>query len=246
MNPKPWRERTDPAPASLPLGAPVADAGPADPPRRKVYGGRYVGLAPVDPSNDADELYAGSHGNAETEALWTYLSYGPFDNKTAMLAWLEACRVSSDPLFFTVISLESNRRVGMVSFLNFARASRVVELGHIWFQPAAQRSRCNTESVFLMLCEAFESQRCRRVEWKCNALNARSRAAALRLGFSYEGTFRQHLIVKGRNRDSAWYSMIDSEWPAVKRNMARWLYHNDGSLSLRQLNAAIVSAAGAG
>ena len=227
--------------APAPLGASVHDTGPADPPRRKEYEGEFVRLTPVDPSMDIDELYNNAHDTAEARALWTYLPYGPFDDKTAMRNWLEQCAKSEDPLFFSVTSLGLNRRVGMVSFLNVVSASRVVELGHIWYQPDAQRGRVNTESVYLMLCEAFESQRCRRVEWKCNALNTRSRSAALRLGFSYEGIFRQHLIVKGRNRDSAWFSMLDREWPQVKDNMQRWLYENDGSLSLRTMNAPIVS-----
>ncbi|MDX1512976.1 MAG: GNAT family protein [Gammaproteobacteria bacterium] len=232
-------------PEGLPLGAPVTDSRPAPPPRRQTYDGSFVRLTPVDPAEDVDQLYGGSHGDAATEALWAYMPYGPFADKFAMRAWLERCAASEDPLFLTVSSQESGRRIGMVSFLNFVAASRVVELGHIWYQPSAQRGRSNTESVFLMLCEAFEFQRCRRVEWKCNALNARSRAAALRLGFSFEGVFRQHLVVKGRNRDSAWFSMLDAEWPRVKANMSRWLYDNDGSLSLRDLNAEIVSGSAA-
>lgn len=225
----------------LPVGASLADTSPADPPRRMAYEGRYVRLSPISPSKDVDDLYAGSHGDPATERLWTYMPYGPFDDKTAMQRWLEGCAASNDPLFFSVTLLESNRRAGMVSFLNFVRKSRVVELGHIWYQPHAQQGKFNTESVFLMLREAFESQNCRRVEWKCDALNARSRAAALRLGFSFEGIFRQHVIVKGRNRDSAWFSMLDGEWPAIRENMSRWLYDNDGGLSLRRMNAAIAS-----
>lgn len=227
--------------SSMPVGEPVADTSPADPPRRKTYQGKYVRLLPVDPENDVDELFSGAHGDAATEALWTYMPYGPFENASAMGSWLESCAASEDPVFFTVHAMESARRVGMVSFLNFVRSMRTIELGHIWYQPKAQRSSINTECVYLMLCQAFDVQRSRRVEWKCNALNARSRAAALRLGFSFEGIFRQHLIVKGRNRDSAWFSMLDREWPEVRANMESWLYGEETRPSLAALNAHIVS-----
>lgn len=226
---------------SLPLGEPVADIAPADPPRRKIYQGKFARLVPVEPEHDAGELFSGAHGDAATEALWTYLPYGPFADAGAMRCWLDQCASSSDPLFLTVHDLRSGQRVGMVSFLNFVSAARVIELGHIWYQPGAQRSKINTECVYLMLCEAFDVQRCRRVEWKCNALNTRSRAAALRLGFSFEGVFRQHLIVKGRNRDSAWFSILDREWPKVRTNMETWLYGEGPRTSLSALNAGIVS-----
>lgn len=223
------------------LGEPVSDTAAADPPRRKAYQGKYVRLVPVDPGNDVGELFSGAHGDAATEALWTYLPYGPFSGPDAMESWLEDRAASEDPMFLTVHDLRSGRRVGMVSFLNFVSAMRTIELGHIWYQPKAQRSSVNTECVYLMLCEAFNAHRSRRVEWKCNALNARSRAAALRLGFSFEGIFRQHLIVKGRNRDSAWFSMLDREWPEIRANMESWLYGQGTRPSLRALNAHIVS-----
>ena len=229
--------------ASLPLGVPVADTKPADPPRRQIFQGRFARLVPVNPEQDVDELFSGAHGDNATEALWTYMPYGPFADTGAMNAWLEGCARSKDPLFLTVHDLRRGRRVGMVSFLNFVATARSVELGHIWYQPQTQRSSINTECVYLMLCEAFDAQRCRRVEWKCNALNTRSRNAALRLGFSFEGVFRQHLIVKGRNRDSAWFSMLDCEWPKVRANMETWLYGEDPRPSLRALNAGIVSNA---
>ncbi len=227
--------------SSLPVGEQIPDTQPADPPRRKSYQGTYVRLVPVDPESDVDELFSGAHGNAAAEALWTYMPYGPFGDRGAMRSWLETCASSTDPLFFTVHDLRSGRRVGMVSFLNVVSVMRTIELGHIWYQPQAQRSKINTESVYLMLCEAFDVQRSRRVEWKCNALNSRSRAAALRLGFSFEGIFRQHLIVKGRNRDSAWFSMLDREWPQVRANMETWLYRQGARSSLRALNVGIVS-----
>ena len=126
----------------------------------------------------------------------------------------------------------------MASFLNIASDMQRLELGHIWYSPESQRSNVNTEAVYLMLCEAFDRLKYRRVEWKCDSLNGRSRRAAIRLGFRFEGIFRLHMIIKGRNRDTAWYALLDSNWPAVKKNLRTWLYHNpDGLLSLTELNS---------
>jgi RimJ/RimL family protein N-acetyltransferase len=124
----------------------------------------------------------------------------------------------------------------LVSFLNIVPDMRRLELGHIWYGLAAQRTKINTETIYLMLRETFDGLNYRRAEWKCDALNARSRAAALRLGFRYEGIFRQHMIYKGRNRDTAWYAMMDHEWPRIKANMERWLESDPGAISLSALN----------
>lgn len=222
---------------SLPIGNPVQPVVPADLPQRTDYEGKFITLSPVDPQADVAELYACSHGSNIKEQIWTYMSYGPFDNKHSMQGWLEEGAASMDPLFFTVHHLESKQRIGMVSFLNIVSDMRRLELGHIWYSPNSQRSNVNTEAIYLMLCEAFDRLKYRRVEWKCDSLNERSRAAALRLGFKFEGTFRQHMIIKGRNRDTAWYSMLDSEWTAIQKNMEMWLYQNpDRKLSLTALN----------
>ena len=154
--------------------------------------------------------------------VWTYLSYGPFGAVDQMAEWLRECEPSEDPLFLTVVSREDGP-VGMTAFLNVDVVHRRLELGHIWYAPSAQRTEANTEAVFLMLRESFERLGHRRVEWKCDALNERSRAAALRLGFTFEGVFRQHMVVKGRNRDSAWFSMTDGEWPAARGAFETWL-----------------------
>ena len=208
-----------------------------DVPHRMGYEGKFITLSPVNPETDVSDLYACSHGSDETEQIWTYMSYGPFDSEHSMQIWLEQGAKSEDPLFFTVHHLESKQRVGMVSFLNIASDMRRLELGHIWYSPDFQRSNVNTEAIYLMLCEAFDRLKYRRVEWKCDALNERSRTAALRLGFKFEGIFRQHIIIKDRNRDTAWYSMLDSEWTAIKENMEMWLYQNpDRQLSLTALN----------
>ncbi|MBI3958709.1 MAG: GNAT family N-acetyltransferase [Chloroflexi bacterium] len=220
----------------LPVGPLVAPVDNPDPPRRQEYSGQFVTLTPIDPAADTPELYAASHGDPVRELLWTYMTAGPFADQQAMQHWLEQCQTSTDPLFFTVTDRGAGKRVGIVSFLNIAPTQRRVELGNIWYAPAAQRTAVNTESIYLMLCEAFDHLHYRRVEWKCDSHNARSRAAALRLGFQFEGIFRQHMIVRGRNRDTAWFAMTDGDWPRVKGNLERWLYSGEEGLSLTELN----------
>jgi len=218
---------------------PVHDRGPAAMPAAGTLAGDAAALRPLDPANDAAPLHAASHGDADTEALWTYMPYGPFADETAMRAWLTDCAASSDPAFRAVMDAQG-RPVGMASYLNVHTEHRRLELGHIWYAPAVQRTRVNTEAIYLMLCESLDRCGYRRVEWKCDALNDRSRGAALRLGFRFEGVFRHHMIVKGRNRDTAWYALVDSDWPAVKANMERWLYGEEDGLSLTELNAPLV------
>ena len=223
--------------ASLQVGNTVQPIASVDLPQRTDYVGKFITLSPVDPQADVAELYKCSHGSDVKKQIWTYMSYGPFNSTHSMQEWLVECTRASDPLFFTVHHLESRQRIGMVSFLNIVSDMRRLELGHIWYSPESQRSNVNTEAMYLMLCEAFDRLKYRRVEWKCDSLNERSRAAAMRLGFKFEGIFRQHMIIKGRNRDTAWYSMLDSEWTAIKENMEMWLYQNlDRKLSLTALN----------
>lgn len=206
---------------SLPVGEPVED-GTARVPERRALPGRYVSLEPLDPAVHGEALWRAAHdGSAQAIELWTYMPYGPFEDAERMRAWLEEVVPSQDPLFLTVTGEEGP--VGMASFLNADAAMRRIEIGHIWYAPRAQRSEANTEATFLMLREAFDRLGHRRVEWKCDALNERSRVAALRLGFTFEGVFRQHMVVKGRNRDTAWFSMLDREWPKARDAFERWL-----------------------
>ena len=222
-----------------PVGDPVGTA-PARRPAREPLEGRYVSLVPVDPVRHTPGLFASAHdGSAEAERMWMYLPYGPWPDEDAMRSWVEGLPASDDPLFFTVVEATGDP-VGVVTFMNIDPTMRHLELGNIWYSPRAQGTRANTESTYLMLRSAFDALGYRRVEWKCDALNARSRAAALRLGFSFEGIFRQHMIINGRNRDTAWFAMLDHEWPAVKANMERWL-GEDPPPSLRELNAALRS-----
>jgi len=224
----------------LPIGATVENAKPAPIPTKKKYAGEFVKLHPVDPENDVDELFFNSHGSEVKERIWTYMAYGPFSKKDDMLDWLKGCESSTNMSFFTVISNELNQRVGMMSILNVIEPMRTLELGNIWYSPIVHHTKVNTEVVYLLLREIFDRLKYRRVEWKCDALNARSRAAALRLGFSFEGIFRQHFIIKNRNRDTAWFAMVDKDWSDIKINMEKWLYAAECDLSLSVLNKRLL------
>jgi len=224
--------------AQLPIGEPVT--GPAArAPQRTEHRGRHVRLAPLDSDADAPALFAASHASDSAHALWTYMAYGPFADAAEMRAWLEAGSASRDPLFFTVHDLRAAAPAGMAAFLNVVCEHRHLEIGHLWYAPALQRTAANTETVYLMLVEAFDRLGHRRVEWKCDALNARSRAAARRLGFSFEGIFQKHAVVKGRSRDTAWYALLDDAWPAVRANLESWLFDPAGP-GLTERNAPLL------
>ena len=223
---------------SLPVGEHVESVGTMSAPEKKTLSGQFVALSPINPENDVDDLYECSHGSHEIELLWTYMAYGPFSTKEQMQNWLTAQGRLTDPLFYVVFDKQKEKRVGMCSMMNIHPAMRCLETGHIWYAPQAQNTKINTETVYLMLSEAFDQLNYRRVEWKCDSLNKRSRKAALRLGFTFEGIFRQHLIVKGRNRDTAWFSLLDHEWEFVKKNMESWLY-GEKDCSLSELNAKL-------
>lgn len=200
--------------------------------------GQHVSLTRLQTDADASQLFACSHGMPESDWLWRYMSKGPFANETAMRAWLQTVESSQDPLFYTVCLAGDGARVGQVSIMNIVPDMGRAELGNIWYAPAVQKSRVNTEAIYLCLRGLFDELGYRRVEWKCNALNAESRRAALRLGFSFEGIFRQHMVIKGVNRDTAWFGMMDHEWPTVKRNFERYFTASD--LSLAALNKPII------
>jgi RimJ/RimL family protein N-acetyltransferase len=203
----------------LPIGDLVHPATPAARPSRRPLTAARFELHPLHPDRDVDDLYHFGHEGPGADLLWTYMAYGPFESREAMHVWLTTAAASEDPLFFTVIERGTDRRVGMCSFMSVAPDMRRIEIGHIWYTPPLQGSGISIEVAWMLLSEAFDRLGYRRVEWKCNALNARSRRAALKLGFTFEGIFRQHMIVKGRNRDSAWFSMIDAEWPAARASL---------------------------
>uniref|UniRef100_UPI0035679B6A GNAT family N-acetyltransferase n=1 Tax=Puniceibacterium confluentis TaxID=1958944 RepID=UPI0035679B6A len=153
---------------------------------------------------------------------WTYLPYGPFASETTFADWVSAACLGEDPLFHTIFDRDGTA-LGMASYLRIDPANASIEVGHIHFSPALQRTALATEAMALMMARAFDELGYRRYEWKCDALNAPSRAAAERLGFTFEGIFRQASVVKGRNRDTAWFSVLDSEWPRIKDRFAHWL-----------------------
>lgn len=192
-------------------------------PRRERFDGQSVALVPVDTDRDATDLFASFASSDPDDALWTYMGFGPFANEAAFAAWLAKMEVSEDPLFFSIVPLGIDRAFGMASFLRTDAKQGVTEIGSIWFSPALQRTRAASESIFLMMAHVFDDLGYRRLEWKCNALNAASRRAAIRYGFTFEGIFAKHMIVKGRNRDTAWYAMTDDEWPGVKKVFLAWL-----------------------
>ena len=177
-------------------------------------------LEPVDPARRANDLFAASEG---APALWDYLAYGPFESLEAFTEWLRERAASHDPLFYAVIDRASGQARGMASLMRIVPEHGVIEVGHIWFAPVLQRTRQATEAIYLLARYAFDTLGNRRLEWKCDAQNEPSRRAAERFGFVFEGIFRQHMVVKGRNRDTAWYSITDSEWPAVRAAFEAWL-----------------------
>ena len=191
---------------------------PARPPRRAVLEGSRVCLEPLDADRHAADLFRA--GGADP-AVWTYLGYGPFADEAAMYAHVAAQAASEDPLFFAVVV--ADRAAGVVSFLRMEPEHGVIEIGHIWFGAELQRTPAATEAIYLLAREAFDGLGNRRLEWKCDNANARSRRSAERFGFSFEGVFRQHMIIKGRNRDTAWFALLDGEWPAARAAFEAWL-----------------------
>ena len=192
-------------------------------PARAPIDGTRVRLEPINPERHSGGLYRAGHEGAEADAIWTYLPYGPFADEADYGRWLTGSAAAFDPIFFAVRMLNPERLAGVVSFLNIAPASASIEIGHIWFAPFLQRTPAATEALYLLMCQAFDDLGYRRLEWKCNALNKKSRGAALRLGFAFEGVFFRHMIVDGRNRDSAWFSLLAEEWPAVRGCFESWL-----------------------
>jgi len=206
---------------ALPLGFAV-DPHPAKRPERVTLTGRYAVLTPLDAKAHSEALYAGAHG-AEKEAVWAYLFPEPFDDIEGFAAHMERSAASEDPLFYAILDPKTGEAMGHATLMRIDATHRVIEVGNILYTPKLQRTPAATEAMFLLMKYVFEELGYRRYEWKCNSLNAPSRRAALRFGFTFEGIFRQHMIVKGRNRDTAWYSMLAEEWPGIKARFERWL-----------------------
>ena len=190
------------------------------PPQRVTRDGSFARVEPLVASAHAGDLWA---GGLSDPAVWTYLAYGPFETEAAFADWLATRDQLADPQYFTIIDRASGRALGCATLMEIRPANGVIEVGHIFFSPALQKTPIATEAIFLLMRYAFEDLGYRRFEWKCDNGNAPSRRAAGRFGFTSEGLFRQHMIVKGRNRDTAWFSIIDSEWPALKSAYEAWL-----------------------
>ncbi len=213
-----------------PVGRPVTNAAPAPRPGPVTLKGRYGLLEKLTPDHAADlwKVFAGQ------DQVWTYIGAdGPFANFEEFSLAIARRAAADDPYAYAIIDA-ADRAVGYVTLLRIVPEHRVIEVGHVLYSPTLQRTRLGTETQYLLARYVFETLGYRRYEWKCDALNAPSRRAALRYGFIYEGTFRQYMIAKGRNRDNSWYSMLDSEWLQRKRNFERWLAPENFDSEARQ------------
>ena len=203
-------------------GQPLPNWTPRPAPARTPMEGRFCRMEPLDPGRHARELFE-ANGLDQDGRNWTYLSVGPFANFESYRGWLERMAKGDDPLFHTIIDKTTGKAVGVATFMRIDPPNGVIEVGHINYSPLLQRKPAATEAMFLMMRRAFDELGYRRYEWKCDSLNAPSRAAALRLGFQYEGQFRHAVVYKNRSRDTTWFSIIDSEWPALRGAYETWL-----------------------
>ena len=204
-----------------PIGEPLPDWRPPPFPPQEPLEGRYCRVEPLAVAAHCASLYE-ANARASDDRSWTYLPYGPFPDEESYRVWMEgACR-GTDPLFHAIIDQRTQKTVGVASYLRIAPPVGVIEVGHLAYSPLLQRTPAATEAMFVMADRAF-ALGYRRYEWKCDALNEPSRAAARRLGFTFEGLFRQATIYKGRTRDTAWYAIIDRDWPALRAVYQRWL-----------------------
>jgi RimJ/RimL family protein N-acetyltransferase len=216
-----------------PIGFPVPGWTARPRPPRTAIEGRYTRIEPLDPARHCADLFAANSADVEGR-MWTYLVVEPFATLAAYRAWADKAVTSEDPFFHAIIDRATGKPLGVASFMRIDPAMGVIEVGNIAYSPALQKSRLATEAMFLMMSRAFDELGYRRYEWKCDALNAPSRTAALRLGFTYEGLFRQAIMYKGRNRDTTWYSITDGEWPAIRSAYERWLRPDNFDAAGRQ------------
>ena len=229
--------------SGLPIGLEVP-AHAAARPERRVIAGRFIRLEPLDAERHGGSLWQETHGTGAA-ALWQYLFDEPFADEKSFRDFLARKATSEDPLFYAIVAQATGRAVGFETLMRIDPAHRCIEVGNILYGRSLQRTPGATEAQYLLMRYVFEDLGYRRYEWKCNALNAPSRRAALRFGFSFEGIFRKHMIVRGRNRDTAWYSIVDDEWPAAKAAFERWLApaNFDSAGGQRQGLAALRGAA---
>ena len=228
--------------SGLPIG-PEVPAHAASRPERRVIAGRFIRLEPLDADRHASSLWQETHGTGAA-ARWQYLFDEPLADEQSFHGFLGRKAASTDPLFYAIIDQSTGRAVGFETLMRIDPTHRCIEVGNILYGKSLQRTPGATEAQYLLMKYIFEDLGYRRYEWKCNALNEPSRRAALRFGFSFEGIFRKHMLVRGRNRDTAWYSVLDEEWPAVKASFENWLapLNFDGAGAQRQSLAALRGA----
>lgn len=218
----------------LPVGAPLPDWRGAKAPEAVTLAGRFVRLEPVDVERHARDLFD-AHATATDGRNFTYLAVGPFDSFDVWKAHFTKMTIPTDPRHFAVIDLATGKAVGTLAMMRVDATNGMIEVGHITYSPLLQRSRASTEAMYLVMKYVFDTLGNRRFEWKCDALNAPSRAAAERYGFTYEGLFRQALVYRGRNRDTTWFSILDSEWPAIRVGFEQWLDDRNFDADGRQI-----------
>ncbi|SAL67780.1 N-acetyltransferase GCN5 [Caballeronia cordobensis] len=204
------------------VGEPVADWTARERPARIGIDGTHCRLEPLDAARHAADLFD-AYGKASDGSDWTYLFVGPFTDFDAFRDYLTKAAASADPLHYTVIDTKSGKAVGTLALMRIEPAHGVIEVGSVTFSPLLKQTRISTEAQYLLMRYAFDQLGYRRYEWKCDSLNAPSRKTALRLGFEFEGIFRQAIVYKGRNRDTAWYAIIDKDWPRIRSAFERWL-----------------------
>lgn len=205
-----------------PIGHDVAGWRAVERPPRTAMQGRTCVVESLNPARHAASLHAANSEDADGR-MWTYMAYGPFESLAKYEDWMRATCLGDDPLFHAIVDQKSGQAKGVASYLRIDPGNGVIEVGHIALAPALQRTVAATEAMFLMMQRVFDELGYRRYEWKCDALNEPSRRAARRLGFTFEGIFRQATIYKGRNRDTAWFAVIDRDWPALKAAYRQWL-----------------------
>lgn len=232
----------------LPLGEEV-DWQPASRPTRTSLQGAHILLRPVDPETDAEPLFALSHPPDGDPTIWTYLPDGPYESPTHLEQALQWFAAAEQAIYFTILGVPDSRPLGIASYLRITPEFGVIEIGHIWFGLPLKRTTAASEAIYLLASHVFDDLGYRRLEWKCNALNAASRRAAERFGFGFEGVFRKHQVVKGHNRDTAWYAITEDSWPGVRRGFRDWLspanFGSDGR-QIRSLSALIEHARSTG
>lgn len=226
----------------LPIG-PVVDTTPAPPVTAEVLEGRYVRLERLDPARHGDDLLVASMP-ADADERFQYLFEPAPRDRAEFDKWLLSAAATTDQLFFAVIDAASGRVVGRQSFLRIDRGNRSIEIGNIYWGPEMARTRMATEALYVFARHAFDDLGYRRFEWKCNALNAPSRRAALRFGFQFEGLFRQAVIVRGRSRDTSWYAMIDADWPEIRSRYEAWLSPDNFDADGQQRTALVIDSHG--